>query len=185
MFCVLFFFDRYPLITKKRADYELWRQVVELVKNKKHLTSEGLQKKIVAIKSSLNNGLSDTLKAAFPTVVPFNKPIVTLQKISDPYWLSGFTSAEGCFWVYIFKSTSTKTGKGVNLIFTIAQHVRDEQLLKSLIEYLGCGKIYLYKEGVHFRVTKYSDLSGNIIPFFQKYGVLGVKAIDFKYFCIV
>lgn len=49
---------------------------------------------------------------------------------------------------------------------------------------MGCGKIYLYKEGVHFRVTKYSDLSGKIIPFFQKYSVLGVKALDFKDFCI-
>ena len=75
-------------------------------------------------------------------------------------------------------------GKGVNLIFSIAQHVRDEQLLKSLIEYLGCGKIYLHKEGVHFRVTKYSDLSDKIIPFFQKYSIIGIKALDFKDFCI-
>ena len=49
---------------------------------------------------------------------------------------------------------------------------------------MGCGKIYLYKEKVNFRVTKYSDLSGKIIPFFQKYSVLGVKALDFKDFCI-
>ena len=138
----------------------------------------------LAIKGSLNNGLSDTLKAAFPTVIPLNKPIVTLQTIPDPYWLSGFTSGEGCFWIYIFKSTSTKAGMGVNLIFSIAQHVRDEQLLKSLIKYLGCGKTYLYKEVVHFRVTKYSDLSSKIIPFFKKYSIIGVKALDFKDFCI-
>jgi len=64
-------FDNYPLITNKRADYELWKQVVEIVKNKEHLTLEGLQK-IVAIKATLNWGLSDTLKAAFPEVVPVN-----------------------------------------------------------------------------------------------------------------
>ena len=75
-------------------------------------------------------------------------------------------------------------GKGVNLIFSIAQHVRDEQLLKSFIEYLGCGKISIQKEGVYFRVTKSSDLSGKIIPFFQKYSIIGVKALDFQDFCI-
>ena len=47
-----------------------------------------------------------------------------------------------------------------------------------------CGKIYLHKEGVHFRVTKYSDLSDKIIPFFQKYSIIGIKALDFKDFCI-
>lgn len=119
-------FDKYPLITNKRADYELWRQAVEIIKNKEHLTLEGLQK-IVAIRSTLNRGLSDTLKAAFPSVVPVQRPLITLQKISDPYWFSGFTSAEGCFWIYIFKSTTTKTGRAVNLTFTISQHARDEQ----------------------------------------------------------
>lgn len=177
-------FDLYPLITNKRADYELWRQAVEIIKNKEHLTLQGLEK-IVAIRATLNRGLSDTLKAAFPAIVPFNRPIISRQKILDPYWFSGFTSAEGCFWIYIFKSTTTKTGKAVNLIFTISQHARDEQLIKSFIEYLGCGKFYLNKEAVYIRVTKYSDIYDKIIPFFKKYPIMGVKAIDFKDFCIV
>lgn len=179
-------FDNYPLITNKRADYELWKQVVEIVKNKEHLTLEGLQK-IVAIKATLNWGLSDTLKAAFPEVVPVNRPTISCaaQKISDPYWLSGFTSAEGCFWIYIFKSTTTKTGMAVNLIFTISQHAREEQLIKSFIEYLGCGKFYLNKEAVYIRVTKFSDIYDKIIPFFKSYPIIGVKALDFQDFCIV
>ena len=44
--------DKYPLITKKRADYELFKQALLLIQNKEHLTIEGLQK-IVAIKASL------------------------------------------------------------------------------------------------------------------------------------
>lgn len=49
-------FDRYPLITQKGSDFQL--QAYEIIKNKRHLTSEGL-KGLVAIKSSMNLGLSD------------------------------------------------------------------------------------------------------------------------------
>lgn len=34
-------FDRYPLITQKWSDYQLFRQAFNLVKNKNHLTEEG------------------------------------------------------------------------------------------------------------------------------------------------
>lgn len=36
-------FDKYPLITQKKADYELWKRVIEIVSCKGHLTTEGLQ----------------------------------------------------------------------------------------------------------------------------------------------
>lgn len=73
----------------------------------------------------------------------------------------------------------------VNLIFTISQHVREEQLIKSFIEYLGCGKFYLNKEAVYIRVTKFSDIYDKILPFFKSYPIIGVKALDFQDFCIV
>lgn len=34
-------FDKYPLLTKKHADFELFRLLVELVSSKEHLTIEG------------------------------------------------------------------------------------------------------------------------------------------------
>lgn len=61
--------------------------MVEIVKAKEHLTFEGLQK-IVAIRATLNRGLSDELKAAFPetaAAVSLIRPIIPMQKISDPY----------------------------------------------------------------------------------------------------
>jgi len=96
-------FDKYPLITNKQADYLLFKKVVGMIQLKEHLTLDGLNK-MVAIKASLNRGLSDELKAAFPHVIPVKRPIVTplagsgVKKICfDPEWLAGFTSAEGCF----------------------------------------------------------------------------------------
>lgn len=70
-------FDKYPLITFKLADYLLFKEVVGMIQLKEHLTMDGLEK-IVAIKASINRGLSDELKAAFPHVIPVKRPIVTL-----------------------------------------------------------------------------------------------------------
>jgi hypothetical protein len=58
-------FEKYPLISQKRADYILFKQAVELILRGEHLTAEGLNK-IVAIKASMNRGLPLDLKAAFP-----------------------------------------------------------------------------------------------------------------------
>jgi len=43
-------FDKYPLITQKRGDFELFKQAVKLIQVKEHLTEQGLHK-ILAIKS--------------------------------------------------------------------------------------------------------------------------------------
>lgn len=60
-------FDKYPLATQKLGDYLLFRAVVEMMKAKEHLTESGVNK-IVAMKASMNNGLSADLCAAFPNL---------------------------------------------------------------------------------------------------------------------
>jgi hypothetical protein len=68
-------------------------QAFNLIQNKEHLTEEGLRK-IVAIKASLNLGLSEELKAAFPKILPVMRPSVLNYNIQDPHWFAGFTSGE-------------------------------------------------------------------------------------------
>jgi hypothetical protein len=72
---LILFLEKYPIITKKAADYILFKQVLELVNNKDHLTVEGLNQ-IINIKASMNLGLSDTLKSEFAGYVPVMRPIV-------------------------------------------------------------------------------------------------------------
>jgi hypothetical protein len=55
-----------------------------MINRGEHLTSEGLRK-IVAIRASINNGLSYTLKSAFPDIIPYPRPIVYLMPILDPH----------------------------------------------------------------------------------------------------
>jgi hypothetical protein len=53
-----------------------------------------------------------------------------------------------------------------------------------IAEYLECGKIYKHSlNAVVYRVSKTSDLIEKVIPFFIKYPILGIKALDFKDFC--
>ena len=76
-------FDKFPLITQKRADYKLLKQTLNLMERGEHLARAGLHK-IVAIKASMNLGLSDRLKAAFPSVVSVERPLVKFQFLQDP-----------------------------------------------------------------------------------------------------
>ncbi len=57
--------------------------------------------------------------------------------------------------------------------------------MTSLIEYFDCGNVYSTKDAIYFRVGKFSDIVEKIIPFFEKYPILGVKYQDFKDFCWV
>jgi LAGLIDADG endonuclease len=97
--------------------------------------------------------------------------------------LAGFISAEGCFFIDIQSSGADNIGKSVTLRFKIAQHTRDEQLLLSFKTYFGCGNYYSRLNIGYFTVAKFSDLNEKIIPFLNKYPILGVKGLDYAYFC--
>ena len=43
-----------------------------------------LRRKIVALKASINWGLLDELKVAFPKVKPAERPLVKFKEIKDP-----------------------------------------------------------------------------------------------------
>lgn len=77
------FFEQYPLISQKRADFELFKRAVELVNNKEHMTQAGLQE-IINIKASLNNGNLGELKVVFPDTIPSPRPLVKFTGIPDP-----------------------------------------------------------------------------------------------------
>ena len=145
------------------------------------MTLEGLQK-ILAIKGSLNLGLSDEIKINFPNIRTIERPLVALPKIIDPNWISGFTSGDGCFHVRFKKSTKSKLGVQVSLLFKITQQERDKELMKSLIDYFNCGSINKNSTWIDYTVIKQEDLFFKIIPFFEKYKIVGVKFQDFMDF---
>lgn len=175
------FFEEYPLISQKRADFEIFKQIVMLVYNKEHLTPEGLQK-IVNLKASLNTGNSDELKVLFPNTIPVARPVVKFSGIPNPHWLAGFTDADGCFYVSIYDSPKSKLGKAIQLVYVVTQHSRDQELMEGLIGYLGCGKYSKRKGAGDFKVLSIADLNNIIVPFFLEYQLQGVKSFNFADF---
>lgn len=188
-------FNKYPLLTCKKIDYELWKDCIEIVNRKEHLTNSGLLK-IISIKTSMNTGLlSENIKASFPDVIEMARPVY-LHKVGDikfyPSWVAGFTegfASLGSFTVDINKIPKSKIGYTVVLRLQITQHSRDEVLIKSLINYFNCGNTIQDKResvsAITYRVSKINDILEKIIPFYLKYPMVGYKALDFSNFCKV
>lgn len=176
-------FDEFSLLTYKQFDFLLFKEVIELMEQRKHLTLEGLNR-IVSIKASLNTKkISDKLKLAFPNLLPILNSQIRNKKIKSLYWLTGFTDAEGCFFIALKKSKQSKLGETVWLTFIVSQHIRDKDFLESLIYTLKCGR-YISKSNNYgeFRVEKFSDIYEKIIPIFDNLKLQGWKSKDFEDF---
>jgi hypothetical protein len=77
-------FLNYPLFTQKAVDFRLFKQIILLMQNKKHLKTEGLEQ-IINIRASMNLGLSDFQKDNFPNYKPVERKIIITQTIPDSY----------------------------------------------------------------------------------------------------
>lgn len=173
----------YPLLTQKYADFLLFKQGVELIKDKLHLSFDGLNT-IASIKASMNRGLSIILKKEFKNVKPVERSKIDNNLIIDENWIVGFVSGEGCFDIRIMETTS-ELGYRVQLRFRITQHSRDIGLMENIISKLKCGSIYKYpnQNAVSIVVINFSEITNLIIPFFNKYPILGVKYYDYLDWC--
>ncbi|CAG8976710.1 hypothetical protein HYALB_00008465 [Hymenoscyphus albidus] len=174
---LIFYLEKYPLLTQKAADLLLFKQAITLVNNKAHLTVEGLNQ-IVNIKASMNLGLSYMLKSEFTEYTPVERPVINYDNVII---YPGFVSAEGNFDVRI-PSTNSKLGYRVQLRFRITQHSRDMRLMEKIVEYLGAGKIYKYSAGksaLSLTIVDFTDITNIIVPFFNKNPIIGIKFYDY------
>jgi hypothetical protein len=159
----------------------LFKSVVDLKLLGRHTTLNGIQK-IVNIRASLNRGLTESLLLAFSDTTPVIRPIVgeVDPKSLDPSWVAGFVSGEGNFLIGISKSPASKSGYHCYLRFKVSQDCRDEFLLRSFISLYGCGSCVRFDNIVEFICVNTKDINNIILPFFKKYPILGIKALDFN-----
>lgn len=176
---ILPFFDKYPLLSKKYIDYELFKQAALIMQKKEHLIEKGFFK-ILSIKAVMRNGLTEALAESFPNISPalvnFN---VELPEVLNPYWIAGFTEGEGSFMIHIQTHKEHKLGKAVKLKFQITQHEKDKELLNLILISLNCGTLISNKNCKVFAVWKFEDILNKIIPFFQNYSLHGDKNFNF------
>ena len=176
-------FDRYPLLSKKYADFVLFKSVFNLVKDRDYSDENIL--KVAAIKASINKGLSGQLKKEFSDLVPALRPQANDNLIPDPFWLTGFIEGEGCFFfIDISKVARANLGERVQAVFQITQHSQDIVLMQTILSFIGCGRLNKFsgKEFVNVIVSKFSEIDGKILPFLEKYPISGNKSLDYKDF---
>jgi len=107
---------------------------------KKHLKPSGLLR-ITSIKSILNQMNSVPGKLEGVELISIEEPSLEPVNVSDisPEWFTGFTDAEGCFFINI--RLNVARGKYiVGAVFGLVQHSRDILLFQTLKEYLGYGR---------------------------------------------
>lgn len=199
-------FNKYPLIGVKWADFVLFEKCFNLIKEKQHLTTKGLEQ-IVGMRCNLNKGLTFDLKANWPHVVPAGRPKYIFNGIPDPFWISWFVSGDSTFSVSKDKSDN-KIGPRFRLIFGTCLHIKDKELLKGILNFFNnynvedddqlsiikdkkdtskSNNIYDYKTKAggtktFLQIKNSYDIHKKVIPFFNKYPILGIKNLDFEDF---
>jgi len=188
------------LISAKVSDYILFKQCFEMIKQGLHLTEEGLLK-IVGIKSSLNWGISENLKLAFPNAIPVKRPKYEFKGITEAFWVADFTSGDGSFNLNI-KTPSTKKSPSVSLKFSINLNIRELNLIQGLSTFFlspaikvsettnvteteargNYNNVYPSGQTVALQISNINTIINTIIPFFENYPLMGVKSYDFKDF---
>lgn len=145
--------------------------------------------KLINIRATLNKGLPERLNDAFTNVIPVPRPVIPITDLDNntpgvKHWLAGFASGEGCFFIKVCKSKTHKLGRSVAFNFLINQDKIDSQLLESFTQILGCGNYSVWeKTGVGtFTVSGFNNIIEKVIPFFEEYPIIGVKAKDFEDF---
>lgn len=95
---------------------------------------------------------------------------VNSQVKLNPYFVTGFIDAEGCFSIIIWKTPKSKTGWTVQAEFSIGLHKKDLEILELIkSNFGGIGKISLQgKDSIRYRVTSPQGLINVIWPHFEK-----------------
>ncbi|SAM86554.1 probable LAGLIDADG endonuclease (mitochondrion) [Ustilago bromivora] len=98
------------------------------------------------------------------------KTMKQLFKFS-PWWLTGFTQADGSFMVIIKKQPRGKFLYRFVPTFELSQSIHDLELMQALHTYLGVGRLVINRERVSIVVTSLKEIITVILPHFEKYRV--------------
>lgn len=99
----------------------------------------------------------------------------------NPWWVTGFTDAEGSFSMSIYRSKTAAIGWTIEPSFSITLHKRDLELLNSIKTFFGVGSVKITGKTVQYRVRSRLDLTV-IISHFNKYPLKTTKIISFLQF---
>lgn len=107
-------------------------------------------------------------------------------------WVVGFVDGEGCFSCPLFRSPKMTLGWQVRPEFAVVQGASSRHVLEELIEFFGCGKVYLNRRRDNHRedllrycVQRHDDLRSIIVPYFKANPLRTTKHENFEKFATV
>ena len=176
-------FDKYPLISSKRLNYESFKKAFIFFKNGEHLKPEGLSQ-IIAIKNSMNKGR--------PFEDKFYSVGLPKNIIIKPSWLQGLADGEGSFGVYLNATNSIKEKNIIEISiktdFNIGQNIHDISILDAIKMFFGKGFIKpKLKDFSDINEIKSTCLNAanyinndphSFLPFFKEYPLITQKQLD-------
>ena len=103
--------------------------------------------------------------------------------IFHPAWVTGFIDGEGTFFVDLLKNKTMALGFQVQLQFSITQHIRDADLMRSLVDFFGAGIVV--SDGptkVQYRIRRFADFEQCLFPLLDEYPLMTQKRLDAEAF---
>ena len=96
----------------------------------------------------------------------------------DPWFVTGLTEGEGCFCISLAIRAKLRTGLEVRPSFSLSLNEKDLELLEDLQAFFGCGWIRRSKGDRTFKyeVRSIGDLTGVVLPHFERFPLRGYKA---------
>lgn len=181
---VLPHFERYPLLSRKKENYLVFKEIVEKMRTKLYLDKKvflDLVEKAVLMNNkgqSLKKYKTEKHKNTIQTTTINSQPL-------DSQFVSGLFQGDGSFG-FSFRITKTKKNKKVPKVspfFTLGQEKQNKDLLEKVKLFFKSGNLYPVSLNYsRWMVTDSFSLKENVLPHFKENPLVGLKKKDFDIF---
>jgi hypothetical protein len=166
-------FDKYPLRGSKLAGYNIFKIIVLMIKEKSHLTLEGLIQIInlsyfMNIETTLRTEktkeiLMDNLRLKFgdlPKVRDIIKPALAKSETLTLDFVRGLIDGDGSFNI-----SFATTRRRISVNFTVVCELSSISVLNELVSFFGCGTVYkLQTKAARYQVQSVEEILNKIYP---------------------
>lgn len=103
------------------------------------------------------------------------------DNILHPYYITGFSDGEGCFFINVRPRPNRNKGYAVELLFKITLSLKDKLLLEKIKDFFGVGRLLSQGSSVSYNVRSLDDLQV-VVNHFDKYPLISNKYSDYILF---
>ena len=182
-------FNKYPLQTSKALNFSYFCEILDHINKRVHTSIPGFLK-LASLINRLNRPLSPSLLDKLTKIGPlpkvefettFNLSVSSVEKVLNPFWISGFATGEGSF-TYFTKTRVNSAGKTVkdySIVFEISQRTQDLDILNLIASYFKVGNVYTDTSGIsRYRLRTKDQIINTLIPHFNSYPLAGYKSLQ-------